>query len=228
MYALQQLPERFQSGPRSRALHEYIQRKYSRYGFRCSKSIEYNPEFQLTGSTDRYRWVEKAPNGLRFVGESHKIVKLNHTGWYNDNFQDETVHGEVWQLPARNGVPQYVPAVNDPCNDGCSCIAFSSITDDKEDAARWADSMAEYWAKDSREQQAKEDASQRLEEIADEIKGEYADFRRIVRELRASCDRVQGVAVVRELVKDRWHDTKAAILKLKREAKRIEDYGIEY
>lgn len=225
---MQQLPERFQHQPRTQTLEEYIARKYGAYGFRKGKPIAYNPEFTAEGTRDRYRWVENVSDGLRFVDVSDKIIRLNHTGWYSDNFQDETIHGEVYQLPAHEGKPQYVPAVSDPNNDNCACLDFSSVTDDKEDAARWADSMAEQWAEREREYQAKEDQKQRLEDIEDEIKTLYADFRRISREIRANCDKVRGIAVVRELVRNEWTRTKAAIHKLRAERERIEKYGIEY
>jgi hypothetical protein len=225
---MQRLPERFKHQPRTQALEDYISRKYSTYGYRTGKHIEYNLEFTAEGSRDRYRWVENVSDGLRFVGESDKIIRLNHTGWYSDNFQDETIHGEVYQLPAREGKPQYVPAVNDPNNDNCACVDFSSVTDDKEDAARWADSMAEHWAEREREYQAKEDHKQRLQDIAEEIKTLYADFRRISREIRANCDKVRGIAVVGELVRNEWTRTKAEIHKLRAERERIERYGIEY
>jgi hypothetical protein len=224
---MQQLPERFKTQPRTQALEAYISRKYSTYGYRKGKHIEFNPEFTAEGSRDRYRWVENVSDGLRFVGASHEIIKLNHTGWYADNFQDETIHGEVYQLPARDGVPQFVPGVSDPNNDNCACIDFTSVTDDKEDAALWADSIAEQWAERERDFQAKDQAEQRLADIEEEIKTLYADFRRISREIRANCDKVQGIAVVRELVRNEWVRTKADIHKLRAERERIEKYGIE-
>lgn len=229
--ALSQLPARFLSGPKSQVLDTYIKAKYSKHGYKLNRAILYGPEFPASDSrhnSDYYRWIENISNGLRFVGTAHTLVRLNHKGWYIDNFQDQTVHGEVYQLPARNGEPLYMPAVNDPNNDNCACIDFRSITSDKEDAARWADSMAEQWAEREREYQAKESARMRLEDIEQEIKDKYAEFRGISRAIRANCDKLQGVTVVRELVKDKWEHTKSAIRKLRLEQKRIQDHGIEY
>jgi hypothetical protein len=224
-YALSQLPERFQQGPKSKALTEYIQAKYSQYGYRRSKAIEYNPE----SKDNHYRWVENIGDGLRKVGDAHEIVKrLGHTGWFTNQFQDETVHGEVYQLPARGGIAQYVPAVNDPCNDDCACVDFTSVTDDKEDAARQSDSMAERWAEREREYQAEESAKIRLEEITTEIQDAYKDFRRVAREIRANCDKLQDVLVVRELVRDKWERTKEQIHRLRRERVKIETEGYSY
>lgn len=233
-YAIAHLPERFQQQPQSKTLSEYIARKYGAYGYRKRKSIEYNPEFDASKVqgyryvATRYRWVENVSSGLRKVGDASEIIRLDHTGWYTDNWQDETVHGEVYQLPARDGQCQYVPAVNDPNNDDCACLDFRSVTDDKENAARWADSMAEKWAEDEREARAKDDAETRIEEIGSEIRELYQDFRRISREIRANCDKVQGVAVVRELVKEKWVHTKAQIHRLRAERCKIEREGINY
>ena len=209
-------------------LADYVHRKYSHYGYRKAKEIEYNPEWTPEGSRDKYRWVENVSKGLRYVDRADEIVRLNHTGWYIDNFRDETVHGEVYQLPARNGAAQFVPAVNDPCNDDCACLDFYSITDDKEECARWADSMAEQWAEREREYQAEESKRIRLEEIETEIKELYQDFRRVSREIRSNCKQLQGIAIVSELVRKEWKSTKAEIHKLRAERERIEQYGIEY
>lgn len=222
------LPDRFLQGPKSEALTNYLQSRYSKYGYRKGKHISYNPEWTPEHSSERYRWVENVSDGLRVVGTADDIVRLDHDGYFTDNFQDETTEGIVYQLPARNGKEQYVPANTDPCNPDCAVVDFHSVTDDKKEAARWADSMAENYAEREREYQAKEDAESRLEEIEQEIKDEYKDFRDIVRELRANCDRVTGISVVHQLAREKWQGTKKLIHKLRAERKRIEEYGIEY
>ena len=223
-YARQQLPEQFKRQPKTEVLNDYISRKYSKYGYRKNSPIAYNPE----SKENHYRWVEHISDGLREVDEASKIIRLDHTGWFVDNFQDETVHGIVYRLPARDGKEQFAPAVNDPWNQDCALVDFHSITDDKEDAARWADSMAERYAEKEREFQAEESAKMRIEDINEEIKKEYQEFRRISRELRANCAVIQGIEVIRELVRDKWKVTKATIHRLRTERERIETYGIEY
>lgn len=228
-----QLPERFLQQPRTQQLDAYVTRKYSRYGYPRARSIAYNREFvpasqKRAYSPDRYRFVENASKGLRFVGIAHELMRLNHTGWYMDGWQEDVCHGVVYQLPARDGAAQYVPGVDDPCNDDCACLDFHSVTDDKEDAARMADSMAESWAEDAREARAKDDAEQRLEEIESEIHDQYAAFRQVAAEIRAYCEQLQGIAVVRQLVREHWQSTKAEIRKLRREQGRIETEGFSY
>jgi hypothetical protein len=227
-FALGQLPERFKTVPRSKTLDEYISRKYGKYGFKNGKHIEFNREWEPTGTREKYRWVENVSKGLRHVGKASDIVRIDHTGWYTDNFQDETVHGEVYQMPARDGKPLYVPAVSDPYNKDCAALDFHSLTDDKEECARWADSMAENSAEREREYQAEESRKQRLADIETEIKELYTEFRRVSREIRANCDRLAGIGIVRELVRERWQSVKADIHKLRAERERVNRYGIEY
>lgn len=216
-----QLPDRFMKQPRSAQLDAYIKRKYSQYGYPKQRAIEYNPESE----ENHYRWVEHVSDGLRKVGDAHDIIRLNHTGWYTDEDFGETVKGTVYRLPARGGVEQFVPAMDDPNNDDSALVDFRSVTDCKEDAARWADSMAERFAEAEREYRAKDAAEQRILSINEEIADLYKEFRQIARELRADCDRVQGVQVVRKLVKEKWQRTKSHIHKLKAERKKIEDEG---
>ena len=227
-FAVSQLPERFKRQPMSAVMDAYVSRKYGKYGFRRVKAIEYNREWIPDGTRDSYRWVENVSDGLRHVGQSDYIIRIDHKGWYVDNFQDETVHGEVYQLPARNGQLQFVPAVNDPYNKDCAALDFHSIADDKEECARMADSMAESWAEREREYQAEESRKERLSDIQDEIKQLYQEFRRVSREIRTNCDRLAGISVVRELVRKEWQSTKASIHKLRAERERVERYGIEY
>ena len=107
------------------------------------KAIAYGPEFTLEGSRRRLRWIENASAGLRVVGAADSIIRLRHTGWYLDPFGDgETARGYVLQLPARKGVSQYVPAILDANNPDCYVAEFADVTDDKEDAARFADMAA--------------------------------------------------------------------------------------
>ena len=39
--------------------------------------------------------LDKA-SGIDKIGESHEIVRMDHTGWYTDSFQDGTMHGTVY------------------------------------------------------------------------------------------------------------------------------------
>lgn len=198
----------------------------------AANCIVYNPEWRPDyNKSANYRWVENASDGLRFVGEAHKIrgsgngnlpyfdrALVDHTGWFIDHFQDQTVCGVVYQLPAsRKGESRYLPGVSDAYNDDCAVIDFHSVTDDLTDAIRWADSMAEHYAEAEREYQEKQAREDRAEEIAEEIKTEFADFKLLCREIRANCDKVTGLVEVRKLIHREYRRVRSNVRKLRRE-----------
>lgn len=153
-----------------------------------AKCISYGPEWQPDGTRERYRWIENASRGLRIVGASHDIIRTRdrHTGWYIDNFQDETVCGYVLALPGRNRKPFYAPAIKDPCNPDCYVIDFHNASSDKEETARIADGMAEQYAEREREYQAKEAATEAIAQARDDICYARGIVRQLVRDLRTA------------------------------------------
>lgn len=107
--------------------------------------------------------------GWRVVGDSHKINSwIKHTGWYTDNHQDGRYIGVVLQLPSRDGVEQFVPAIRHSEWDTAT-VYLNEITPEKRDAANWADQNAEREAEESREADAKDSAEQQIEEARSEI-----------------------------------------------------------
>lgn len=106
--------------------------------------------------------------GLRFVGDAHKIVSMRYTGWYADNDQNDLYVGQVYQLPARNGVEQYVPALVHS-GYGTGTLYLGDVGPDKEQAARDADHYAQKEAEESREADAKDQAEQQILEAREEI-----------------------------------------------------------
>lgn len=119
---------------------------------------------------EKCRWMESNETEcMRFVGYSDEIVKsIDHNGWYCGDYQDEVMRGVVYQLPARNGSEQYLHGYADPCNEGAAFLCVT-LTDNKEEAARWADSMAENAAEEAREYDAKERAELDISESKEEI-----------------------------------------------------------
>jgi hypothetical protein len=94
----------------------------------------------------------------RDAGSAEEILSLRHSGYYRDTFHSETYAGHVWQLPARNGEPQFVAGYVDAC---AAHVVFverngqPEIFDSAMDAARAADSLAESDAEDEREHDEK-------------------------------------------------------------------------
>ena len=122
----------------------------------------------------RLRWIEEPT--WRFSGTSHDIAKelswnpcAYATGWYthHDDY-DETTSGVVYQLPARKGVPQYVAGYSDPNGNGV-CLSFDQLFDDKMEAARAADRLAERYAEESREYDEAWQAGDHYADLAREV-----------------------------------------------------------
>jgi hypothetical protein len=196
----------------------------------ANRAISFNREIEHDG-TDRFmdgwRWIEHATDGMRRVGKVHEIRSdgnygrpyfdraiVDHNGWFTDNYQDETVCGEVYQLPARDGAPLYVPAIEDKSgSDGALCD-FHSTTDDLLQAIYRADRMAERYAESEREYQAKDAAEQRIETIDERIAEIHTQRRALIRELRENCAKFSGLTAVRDALR-------ARILAFRQESKEL-------
>lgn len=137
-----------------------------------SRSICYNSEFVPERQPyEKYRWVEDIPSGLRFKGKAHEIEVegysrpiIEHTGWFLDEFQDETCWGVVVQLPAgRDHKPRFVPGYQLSYDEEASAVLdFHSTTEDLSQAIRNADYMARIISEQEREYH-------RIERIRSEI-----------------------------------------------------------
>ncbi len=115
--------------------------------------------------------------GLRFVGWSHDLIRMNHRGYYTDEYCHDILQGGVWQLPGRKGKARLVYGVcemesrradNVEMNPGSASLALTILESDYQggeypagrldsdddsvrDAARFADGMAESEAESRRE-----------------------------------------------------------------------------
>ncbi len=79
-------------------------------------------------------------------------VRINHTGWFCDEFQDSKIRGVVVRLPKKRGF-----IVGWTMGEGMSCSVDSSyIYKDEQSAAHAADSMAEHDAEREQEFQREE------------------------------------------------------------------------
>lgn len=116
-------------------------------------------------------------------GPAHTIARLNHTGWFTDDLEHALAVGQVLQLPARNGVAQYVPAVVFTESDGITVYPLDRYDDPKE-CARAADSYAEQLAEEEREYQERETIKLDIEGARESIKGTRRDCLALLREFR--------------------------------------------
>lgn len=138
---------------------------------------------------DRVYLCDEWPAGWRDLGDCHDVARgegsrcVEHTGWYADHYYHALIIGRVLQLPARNGRPQYVPAVYCDEWDGVT-IHLGDICDSKIDAAMRADHLAELWAEECREDDARQAAESESEELLSEIKQTRQEALALLREMR--------------------------------------------
>ena len=91
--------------------------------------------------------------GLRWEWCDEVAPVISHSGWYCDQFCDETIRGVVFRLPHGRGF-----LAGWSMGEGMSSeIDVSYIYDDESSAAYAADSMAQYAAERQREFEAESD-----------------------------------------------------------------------
>ncbi|CAB4162060.1 hypothetical protein UFOVP786_23 [uncultured Caudovirales phage] len=150
-------------------------------------------------------WDHKDSVPFRFIGYVDEIRRsIDHQGWYCDQFQDRTLRGVVYQLPARNGVPQYLSGYQESDNDSV-VLYLDSFEAEPAEAAYRADRIAERWAESEREYQeawfAGSQAGEAVREALDALRDEVS---RIV-QIALYPDRI-GLTVDDDASADRQHE----------------------
>lgn len=173
------------------AYHEW--RTHYRSPFkRAQYSGRWAPDY--TGrASDRPFYVDslEAP-GWRVVGDASEILRgagywraADRCDWYADNNCCAVLKSAVLQIPARDGVPQYIPAVYCSDWDGATAWPLDRYAT-AEDAARAAAGYAEREAEESREFYAKDAAEQQIEEQRAEIHANNRAALALIREIKAA------------------------------------------
>lgn len=159
---------------------------------------------QLQRARQERKGYVSAPWGLvdgwRDIGDSGDIIRLRYTGWYADAHESEIYRGHVWQLPARDGTPRYVAGyVEDQGGDDgtraggyvvLECDRGALVMyDEKEDAARAGDALAERMAEDAREYDERWQEARRHDDERDDARGELK---------RAALDAREAIDALRE------------------------------
>jgi hypothetical protein len=164
---------------------------------------------------DSVFWCECPDDYLRRVGYADECLSMRHTGWYlEDDWSGELARGVVFQLPAAKGKPRFLSGIADPHNDGPAILSLE-VFDEKEEAARNADYLAERYAEKERDYQRAWRAGQDYRELGDEIAALRTDTlelfaeRRELRKLvgdkfKASC------RALHQTIKANWREIKAA------------------
>jgi len=154
---------------------------------------------------DSLRWIEStADAGLRFVAWADELARLDHTGWFTDEFQSETLRGGVWQMPGRNGEARLLYGYAEfegrgEMNPGSAALCVSDVirvpmrgefgnldeTEGARDAARYADGLAESTAEDRRDYDSAYQAGRAAAELDGEALEARAELLPLLGELRA-------------------------------------------
>lgn len=91
---------------------------------------------------------------LGFIDQIKDAPRIDHRGWFADADCSEVYRGEIWQLPARDGTPQYLAGYSE-ADSGYSVLDVSrgnlTIFDNLRDAIHAADHVAEHFAEEARE-----------------------------------------------------------------------------
>lgn len=180
---------------------------------------EINPEWEGYGA--RLRWIERPDLFARLVDTLG--------GWYIDEYGFDSVHGVVYQIPARNGEPIYLAGYADPHNDGPVALDCSTLwRDDDFGAKAEANRLAERVAEEYREEFAKAQAEQRIDAIADEISEARSACLALVRELRENkAAGIECGAEMRRIIRAEIARTREAQAELVAERERlVADYWV--
>jgi hypothetical protein len=152
-----------------------------------SRAIRYNPRTEGTTLGGRHlRWIDNPQDGLRRVGYADEVTRIDHRGWFTNEFQDEVYRGIVYRLPTRsNGEHLFAYGYDDP-NTGGAFLCFDLDAIDEQQAARYADRLAELYAEQEREYQEKWQAARRVEEARERIAAARAEHGALATELRTA------------------------------------------
>ena len=168
--------------------------------------------------SDSVFWCEQPDDYLRRVGFADEcgLRSIDHTGWYmsDENWTGEKARGVVFQLPAHKGKPRFISGIADPNNEGAAILSLEMF-DEKEDAARNADSLAEIYADKERDYQRAWRAGQDYRELGDEIPALRVETLALFserRELKALVgDKFKAACrALNQTIKANWRDIKAA------------------
>ena len=129
--------------------------------------------------------------GLRRVGWSDEHLHIRHTGWYSDNYQEETFRGVVFRLTARpGGRERFVAGYFESMSEGFVLDLSEIWEDDLTGAAQEGDRLAERAAEEARDFEAKDAAALRIEEIGEELKGIRSEILELCQSIRKACPEI--------------------------------------
>lgn len=134
----------------------------------------------------------------RTVGYADEVCRsIGHTGHFtsDEGRGGDKLRGVVLQLPARRGVPRFVPAYEESTNDGLM-VWPADISSDKDQTARTADRLAEIAAESERDYQDAWRAGSRASLLEEEAMDERISLRDFFRSVRSARKLLAGVVTL--------------------------------
>ena len=116
-------------------------------------------------------WFAHTGEYFRHERDAHTIARLDHTGWYTDDTQDEAAIGIVASLPHGRFLAGYRLTMND------ERVYFGHVHDNERDAAHLADEHARVIAEREREYAEHYAAAQRLADRIEEAESKLDELR---------------------------------------------------
>lgn len=117
--------------------------------------------------------------GPRWVKDAHEVARLGHTGWYTDDFQGSTLIGVVLNFSRKD---RFCFLAGTRHSDWDGVTVDSYIHDDEKDAARAADSMAQYDAEEYQEAERKDRLENDISELTHSLEEDRLSLRDLLRE----------------------------------------------
>jgi hypothetical protein len=145
---------------------------------------------RFTSADRREFYCDNWPEGWRDLGDAHEVNRrMDNTGWYVSVHMDEVCRGRVLQIPARDGVPQYVPGTYNTECDGVTLYPLDRY-EEPEEAARAADGYAERSAEVQREHNEAWNAGQDAMRAGEEAREARKEALGILADLRTARNAV--------------------------------------
>lgn len=176
----------------------------------------------------RMVWFEKPADYMRMVGFADDIAEIGHRGWFTDDDGDrETMRGVVYQLPTRKGKLQFLYGYADPNNEGAACLSLD-IADDKKDAARWADRVAESAAEQERDYQRAWRAGRDYDELGDKVAEVRQACLSLIMEAKAACERLADFNTIKLTIRAQVESYVKTIRKAREKREKLKrEYGTQ-
>ena len=95
-------------------------------------------------------WYSHGGEQFRNERDACEVLRMRHTGWFTDNYQDETAVGIIASLPHGRFIAGYRWTSND------ERVYFDEVFTNEDDAARMADEHARVFAENCRDSEETE------------------------------------------------------------------------